>query len=356
MTIAWHPGQLLFVGFDGLTPPDGLLEKISAGRIGGVILFARNIETPAQVRSLSQNLHRHAPQDLPLLLAIDQEGGPVQRLRAPWTEWPPMRALGENDDTTGTRQTAGAIAQELIDCGIYLNFAPVVDVDSNPANPIIGNRSFSRDPEKVARHARAFIQTLQEKGVAACAKHFPGHGDTDCDSHLELPRLNHDLERLRRIELKPFLAAIEAGVASIMTAHILFPQLDAHRPATLSGPILRILREEFGYNRVIFSDDLEMKAMANHFSIEKQLSGCLEAGVDGLLICQDPELIDKALCVLEDLPEALFHAPRQRLARLKAEYAKRWPKPDDAAPAGPPYPAHQKLARHLDRGNGHRSG
>jgi len=195
-----------------------------------------------------------------------------------------------------------------------------------------------------------FIQALQQKGVAACAKHFPGHGDTNCDSHLELPCLNHDLERLHRIELKPFMAAIEAGVASIMTAHILFPQIDAQRPATLSGPILRILREEFGYNRVIFCDDLEMKAMADHFSVEKQISGCLEAGVDGLLICQDPGLIEKALKVLEDLPEALLQGPRQRLEQLKDEYAVSWPTPGAAEPAGPPYPDHRQLAQRFGSG------
>ena len=267
-----------------------------------------------------------------------------------------MRTLGEENNLELTRQTAAAIAKELIDCGIYLNFAPVVDVDSNPENPIIGNRSFSRDPEQVARHARVFIQTLQEKGVAACAKHFPGHGDTDSDSHLELPRLNHDLERLRRVELKPFMAAIEAGVAAIMTAHILFPQIDAHRPATLSGPILRILREEFGYNRVIFCDDLEMKAMADHFSLEEQISGCLTAGVDGLLICQDPVLIEKALHLLEDLPETLLQGPRQRLEQLKDHYAAGRPKPGAEEPAGPPYPDHQQLARDLITTGGDRRG
>ena len=186
-----HPGQLLFVGFEGLTPPEDLLTLIAAGRIGGVILFARNIEGPAQVRAMTKTLLDHAPPDAPLLLAIDQEGGRVQRLRSPWTEWPDMRVLGDQNDIELTGMMARALGRELVDCGIHLNFAPVVDVDTNPDNPIIGNRSFGSDPDRVALHAQAFIQALQETGVAACAKHFPGHGDTDTDRPETSPAESH---------------------------------------------------------------------------------------------------------------------------------------------------------------------
>ncbi len=347
MSNSWHPGQLLFVGFEGLTPPGDLLDLISAGRIGGVILFARNIEGPAQVRTMTQALLAQAPPNAPLLLAIDQEGGPVQRLRSPWTEWPAMRALGDRNDLELTRQTARALSKELIDCGIHLNFAPVVDVDTNPKNPIIGRRSFGSDPGRVGLHAQAYIKALQERGVAACAKHFPGHGDTDTDSHMDLPQLNHDLNRLHRIEFKPFLAAIEADVAAIMTAHILFPQIDPARPATMSAETLNILRENFGYDGVIFSDDLEMKAMADHFSVEEQVHGCLEAGVDGLLICRDRTLRDTALQILESLPQALLRSPRRRLAALKGRYASQRQLSESSWPPGPPYPEHQALARRI---------
>ena len=261
-----EPGQLLFAGFDGPELPADLAALIAQGRVGGVTLFARNLRAPAQVRELVHELLDRAPAGAPLTVAIDQEGGRVQRLRAPWTEWPPMRRLGERDRPEETRALARALGRELADLGIDLDFAPVVDVDSNPANPVIGDRSFSPSPERVALHAVAFIEALQAEGVAACAKHFPGHGDTDVDSHLELPRLACDMERLREIELPPFRAAIGCGVASVMTAHILFPRLDPQLPATLSRDVLSCLRGELGYGGLVFSDDLEMEAIASHFA------------------------------------------------------------------------------------------
>ena len=227
----WQPGQALFAGFEGTSCPEPVLELIAGGRLGGVVLFARNVASPRQVRDLVATLRAHEPPPAPLVIAIDQEGGRVQRLRAPWTEWPPMRRLGaldERDDAHPRRGAAGrdaaaavarALAIELRDCGITLDFAPVVDVDSNPANPVIGDRSFGRDPARVAALASAFISAMQGSGVACCAKHFPGHGDTTLDSHLALPKkYAHDLERLLAVELPPF-AAVAAGVASVMSAH-----------------------------------------------------------------------------------------------------------------------------------------
>jgi beta-N-acetylhexosaminidase len=310
-----------------------------------VVLFKRNLETPEQVRALVASLHTAAPTHAPLLVAIDQEGGRVQRLRDPWTEWPSMRRVAERDDPEVTAALAAALARELRDLGIALDFAPVVDVDTNPANPVIGDRSFGRTPEQVARHARAFILALQAGGVAACAKHFPGHGDTAQDSHHELPRLDHDLARLRAVELPPFRAAIEAGVASVMTAHVLLPRLDAERPATLSPAALRLLREELGYDGVVFSDDLEMRAVADRFPIRERVLGPLRAGVDALLVCSDMALWHEALLVLEAAPATLLEAPLRRVAALKARYAGSAARP--VAAAGPPYEAHQRLAREL---------
>ncbi|WP_275943160.1 glycoside hydrolase family 3 N-terminal domain-containing protein [Pseudenhygromyxa sp. WMMC2535] len=237
MSAQWHPGQLLFVGFPGRTIPPDLAACIREGRVGGVILFKRNVGEPSEVRELVRELHALAPADAPLTVAVDQEGGRVQRLRDPWTEWPPMRALGSRS-VADTARFAAAMALELLDCGFDLDFAPVVDVDSNPDNPVIGDRSFARDAARVSAHATAFIQAMQGKGLAACAKHFPGHGDTDLDSHLALPRLDHGRERLDRVELPPFRAAVEAGVASVMTAHVLYPRLDPKRPATLSPEVM----------------------------------------------------------------------------------------------------------------------
>jgi beta-N-acetylhexosaminidase len=375
MTSLWQPGQLLFVGFEGTEVPRELAELVAQGRIGGVILFARNIEGPAQVAGLTAALHAAAPADAPVLLAIDQEGGRVQRLRAPWTEWPPMRWLGERDDLAATTAVATALARELGDLGIGLDFAPVVDVDTNPLNPVIGDRSFSRDPARVAKHAAAFITAMQAAGVAACAKHFPGHGDTQSDSHLELPRLDHDLDRLREVELPPFRAAIAAGVASVMTAHVLFPRLDRARPATLAPDVMNLLRGELGYDGVVFGDDLEMKAVADHFAPEPLVRGCLEAGCDGLLVCKRMDLVREVLRLLERTPDAQLEHPLRRMVAFKNQYAPRHRRKAlgekevvrhtgivadlFAAPEllrvpepevnGPPYPEHQALAEQLRR-------
>lgn len=321
MTSLWQPGQLLFAGFQGTELPRGLAELLAQGRIGGVILFSRNIGDPAQVRALTAALHAAAPPEAPVLLAIDQEGGRVQRLREPWTVWPPMRQLGERDELETTAAVAAALARELADLGIGLDFAPVVDVDTNPDNPVIGDRSFSRDPARVARHAAAFVTAMQAAGVAACAKHFPGHGDTHTDSHLELPRLEHDLHRLREVELPPFKAAIAAGVASIMTAHVLFPRLDRQRPATLAPDVMNLLRGELGYDGVVFSDDLEMKAVADHFQPEPLVRGCLEAGCDGVLVCSQFDLVREVLRLLERTPDALLEHPLRRMVAFKQKYA-----------------------------------
>ncbi len=346
MSSEWQPGQLLYAGFEGLELPEDLAGLIAAGRIGGVVLFARNIGDPEQVRNLNAALHACAPEDAPLLIAIDQEGGRVQRLLDPWTQWPPMQRLGETDDPELTAAVARALAVELLDLGIGLDFAPCVDVDTNPANPIIGDRSFGSEPTRVAAHAAHFIRAMQDAGVASCAKHFPGHGDTACDSHLELPRLDHDLARLHAVELPPFAAAVEAGVASIMTAHVLFPAVDAKRPATLSPDVMAILREELAYDGVVFSDDLEMKAIADHHSPAAMVDGCLEADVDSLLACNDPGLREEVLLRLERAPDSRLENPLRRMIELKRRYAGlREPSESaDGKALAPPYAEHRALA------------
>jgi beta-N-acetylhexosaminidase len=346
-----------------------------------VVLFSRNIESPEQLRELCDALHQAAPPELPPLVAIDQEGGRVQRLRAPWTEWPPMRQLGDRDEPEATRAFADALARELVDLRIHLDFAPVVDVDTNPQNPVIGDRSFGREPSRVIRHALAVIEGLQAGGVAACAKHYPGHGDTDTDSHLRLPRVRHDLHRLREVELAPFAAAIAAGVASIMTAHVVFEAVDRHRPATLSPDVMALLREELRYDGVVFSDDLEMKAVADHYRPEQMVAGGLEAGVDAFLVCSSASLRDEVLQRLERAPDGQLERALARVIALKQRYAAGGANaaapaapeasssggsvgnlvvtleqavaegfgtpPAEEGPAGPPYPEHQELALRL---------
>lgn len=375
MTSWWQPGQLLFVGFAGTELPRDLAALLGQGRVGGVVLFSRNIESPEQLRELVDALHEAAPAELPPLVAIDQEGGRVQRLREPWTEWPPMRRLGDRDEPETTRAFADALARELAELRIHLDFAPVVDVDTNPENPVIGDRSFGREPARVIRHALAVIEGLQAGGVAACAKHFPGHGDTDLDSHLQLPRVRHDIHRLREVELAPFAAAVAAGVASIMTAHVVFEAIDPRRPATLSPDVMAMLREELRYDGVVFSDDLEMKAVAEHWRPEQLVLGSLEAGVDAVLVCSDASLRDEVLQRLERAPDALVERALARVIALKQRYAAventapAAPEPGagnlvvsldqaivegfgagPAEPAGPPYPEHRALAERLAKG------
>jgi beta-N-acetylhexosaminidase len=338
-----HPGQLLFAAFEAHEIPADLAELIRAGRVGGVTLFARNISSFERTRQLIEELHALAPAATPLCVAIDQEGGRVQRLRDPWTLWPPMRRLGERNDLSETEAVAKALARELSDLGIDLDFAPDADVDSNPANPVIGDRSFSRDPERVAAHVAAFTRAMQSAGIAACAKHFPGHGDTCEDSHLALPRIDCDLARLKSIEFVPFRAAVQAGVASMMTAHIVVSGLDADYPATLSPAALACLRGELGYDGLVFSDDLEMAAVAKHFDPRETVARALTAGVDAFLACRSPELRDAVLAALESAPHASLEAPLRRMAAFKRRYAG-----GRARTSGsPPYAEHRALAERL---------
>jgi beta-N-acetylhexosaminidase len=299
-------------------------------------------------------LRARAPADAPLTIAIDQEGGRVQRLRSPWTEWPPMRRLGELGMPEWTADVATALARELVDLGIGLDFAPDVDVDSNPANPVIGDRSFGRTPEIVGTHASAFVRALQAGGVAACAKHFPGHGDTHEDSHFALPRLPHDLDRLFEVELPPFAAAIEAGVASIMTAHIVFEAIDRKRPATFSPDVIALLREQLGFDRVVFSDDLEMKAVVDSMPPRKIPAVALESGIDALLVCKELDFAAEVLDGLERCKDHLLEGPLTRVAALKAAFPGPVAPTDEEGraitPAGPPYPEHVELADRLCRG------
>jgi beta-N-acetylhexosaminidase len=279
--------KMLCVGFEGKTPPQEFLTLVRRGA-SGIILFARNLGPPAEIARLCAQLKDAA--DRPLLTSIDHEGGHVVRTGDGFTTIPAMREIGKTGDINRARAIGHTMARELRAVNIDLNFAPVMDVDTNPANPVIGDRSFGADPALVAKMGVALIDGLQSQGVAACAKHFPGHGDTYQDSHFDLPSLPHDLGRLRKIELPPFEAAIKANVASIMTAHVIFRALDAEYPATMSAPVLDgLLREEFGFDGVIISDDLEMKAIADHYGVADAIVRGANAGVDLFLVCHTLE-------------------------------------------------------------------
>ena len=275
--------------------------------LGGLILFSRNVASPEQVADLAYDVSRLGG-EWPAWVAIDQEGGRVARLRAPFTEWPPMATLGRARDEELASRFARALAAELRAVGVSLDFAPVLDVHTNAANPVIGDRALSDRAECVARLGAAIVRGLQDEGVAACGKHFPGHGDTSTDSHVELPVVEHPPDRLRAVEFVPFRAAIEAGVASIMTAHVLVPALDEERPATLSKTIVQgILRDELGYSGVIVSDDLEMRAIADRYSTPEAAVAAIAAGCDALLLCGGD--LDRHAAVLEGLIRAVESGP-----------------------------------------------
>jgi beta-N-acetylhexosaminidase len=340
---------LVMFGFEGKEASPHALDWARRGA-AGAILFSRNVESPQQVAQLVRVL-KEAAAPRPFLVAVDQEGGRVQRLRAPWTEWPPMRRVGETGEAALAEAVGAALGREVRAAGFDLDFAPVVDVDTNPQNPVIGDRAFSREPARVAEMGAALVRGLQGAGVAACAKHFPGHGDTAQDSHLELPRLPHGLERLRAVELPPFHAAVEAGVACVMTAHVVFEAVDADFPATLSPRALAVLREELGYPGVIVSDDLEMKAVAGRWSTEDAAQRAVEAGCDLLLACKTPEVVERAAAgASRASPERI----RDAQARVQA-LAARWAAPATAVDpelaarlAGPP--EHRALAERVRSG------
>jgi beta-N-acetylhexosaminidase len=309
-------GQLLIGSLPATTIPAELRSLAREFQLGGVILFSRNIEAPEQVAELSHDVQSLAA-EYPLWVSVDQEGGRVARLRAPFTEWPPMAVLGRSGDTALASRFAAALAAELRAVGITLDYAPVLDIHTNPRNPVIGDRALGEDADTVARLGAAIVKGLQENGVAACGKHFPGHGDTSVDSHLELPIVEHPPDRIRRVEAVPFREAIRAGVAFIMTAHVLVPSIDEQQPATLSPAIVRdLLREELDYDGVILSDDLEMKAIAKTYAVPDAAVRAIAAGCDGVLICSGD--IEAQVAALE----ALIHAVEdQRIPYKRVEDA-----------------------------------
>ncbi|MFE6914644.1 glycoside hydrolase family 3 protein [Streptomyces rubiginosohelvolus] len=269
-------------GFTGTTAPDWLLRRVGEG-LASVGLFGRNITSPEQLTALTARLRAERDD---VLVAIDEEGGDVTRLEVTHgSSFPGNFALGSVDDVHLTRAVAQELGRRLAECGVNLNWAPSADVNSNPGNPVIGVRSFGADTRLAARHTAAYIEGLQAAGVAACTKHFPGHGDTAVDSHLAMPRIDVDLDTLHARELVPFRAAIAAGSKSVMSAHILLPALDPDRPATLSPQILTgLLRQELGYDGLIVTDAVEMDAIAGAYGIERGSVLALAAGADAICV------------------------------------------------------------------------
>ncbi|MBQ27391.1 MAG: beta-N-acetylhexosaminidase [Nitrospiraceae bacterium] len=280
-------GQLFILGFHGTTVSADLAHMLSSHKPGGVILFARNLADPIQVATLANELQSHSPAT-PLWISIDHEGGTVFRFQNGLTPLPASGELGRHNSEELVTSVASVGACELSAIGVNVNYAPVLDLNTNPDNPVIGERSFGADPEKVSRLGLAIIMAYHEQRIMACGKHFPGHGDTDADSHHELPVVSLSAERLRERECRPFHTLITKGLPAIMTAHVQYPQLDKHYPASLSRLIQTgLLREQLRFNGLIFSDDLEMSAIIDHTDICEAAIIAIEAGTDHLLICHD---------------------------------------------------------------------
>jgi beta-N-acetylhexosaminidase len=308
-------GQLLIGGFYGTELPASYASALRAGERGGAVLFKRNLtDDLATVARLNADVVL-ASGELPPLLAIDQEGGRVARVGKPVLELPPMRALGRAGNVDLVRRAARALGSQLAALGFTMNLAPVLDVNTREDNPIIGDRAFGSDPRVVIRCGVAFVRGLTEGGVLACGKHFPGHGDTSKDSHLELPVVLHDRTRLEQVELPPFRAAVGAGIPALMTAHVVYESLDRGVPATMSRAVCAsLLRAEIGFDGVLFSDDLEMKAVSAKYPIEEAAVEAVWAGCDALFICSDEALQGRA-------HEALVHQAEKE-SRFRARCVK----------------------------------
>ncbi|MCS7068379.1 MAG: beta-N-acetylhexosaminidase [Meiothermus sp.] len=317
--------RLMMVDLPGPTLDAASRAHLERYRFGGVCLFRRNIQSPAQVRELVAEIRAVlGPQ---AWIAIDQEGGAVQRVLE-FALAPAPMALGAIGDAKVAEAVGAAVGRALISLGINWNFAPSVDVNTNPQNPVIGDRSFGADPKKVARLALAWARGLEGAGVMATVKHFPGHGDTVLDSHLDLPVVDKPLEALERTELYPFRKAVEAQISAIMSAHIRFPALDKRYPATLSKKILtHLLRQKLGFKGILVTDALDMKAITQHYSVGEAAVKSLQAGADMILSLGKPEVqASQAAAIRQALENGSLsrEQARQSQQRLQ-EAAERFP-------------------------------
>lgn len=320
--------------------------------LGGVTFFARNVEVPEQVAELAAECEALG-QERPAWVSVDQEGGRVARLKNGFTIWPPMATLGRAASGALVERFGRALAAELTAVGVTLDYAPVLDIQTNPKNSVIGDRALSDDATRVAEYGAALVRVLQAGGVAACGKHFPGHGDTIADSHAELPLVDHPPDRLRAVEWAPFRAAIAAGVSCLMTAHVLVPSIDEDLPATLSPAVLGHLREELGFDGVVLTDDLDMRAVRDRWTAPEAAVRAIAAGCDGVLVCAGD--IDVQAATVEALVKAvesgvLSHgrvtSALERIGRAKARFL---------TPERPPLGVRLRRWRHVVGCEAHRA-
>jgi beta-N-acetylhexosaminidase len=327
MSIRELIGQHIFIGLSGPVLTSEEKTFIVENNISGVVLFARNCIEPKQIRQLCADVQslRHKMKDrAPLFIGIDMEGGRVHRLKPPFTQWPPLKKIGDLDAPTVAFHFTQKLASELMAIGINLDFAPCIDVFTNPKNTVIGDRAISSDPHQVEKMSSALVRGFIKSGVVSCAKHFPGHGNTLFDSHEELPIEESDMKRLNEVELVPFRKALRSRVEMVMTSHILFKNIDEKWPVTLSDLFLKkIIREDLKYRGLIVTDDLDMKALVNNYSREQIPVRAMQAGADMLLYCNDPMSPPIAIDALTaavaqgQLNKADLELSRQRILEIK---------------------------------------
>jgi beta-N-acetylhexosaminidase len=322
-------GQLFIVGFNGYSVPNEYKAFMQEFNLGGTLYFKRNVQSPGQLAELSNELQFscRAKESPAFIISIDHEGGKINRLVKPFTKFPGNDYLGELGSPKIGFEFGMVLGKELKAVGINVNFAPVVDVNTNKDNPVIKNRAFSSDPEVCGRMGSAVCRGIQKMGVAAVAKHFPGHGDTTEDSHFALAKVNKSLEELERIELIPFRRVIRSRVEGIMTAHVLNPKIDPEYPATMSEKTIEgILRQQMRYTRVVFSDDLEMKAITEHYPGDEAAILSINAGCDLLIYRGDAGLplsaVEAVIKAVESnrIPLAKIEAANERVLGLKKLY------------------------------------
>ena len=320
-------GQLLLAGIDGLTAGEDAVYAVQTLRVGSIILFRRNVDTCAQAAALVTELKALNGDHIPLFIAMDEEGGPVSRMPADITDLPSACTYGKTGDEELCFRLGQALAAQCAAIGVNVDFAPVADIWSNPSNTVIGKRAFGTDADSVSALMLQAARGLSSSGVIPVVKHFPGHGDTETDSHYDLPVVTKTLEELENLELKPFRAAVEAGLPAVMVAHLLLTQVDDTRPATLSPAVVTgLLREELGFDGVVFTDDLTMGAISNTYGMGEAAILAFEAGCDVLLVCHKRDNLTAAYTALLEavssgrIPEARLDESVRRILTLKAEY------------------------------------
>ena len=328
MTIDEKIGQLIIAGFDGTTVNDELQSLILEKYIGGVILFSKNVESASQVVALNNEIKEiNKVNKSPIFISVDEEGGLVSRMPSEFKDIPTNSDIAKYDDEDLSYNIGKVIGEEISSLGFNMDFAPVLDINSNPDNPVIGNRSFGDNEAIVSKLGIATMKGLKDSNIIATVKHFPGHGDTSVDSHVGLPVVENDLERLKSFELVPFQKAIDEGVDMVMVSHIMLPKIDENDPATLSKTIVTdILRKDMNYNGVVVTDDMTMGAIINNYDIGEAAVKSINAGVDIVMVCHQYENVTKVIDAIKEavnngsITEERIDKSVERILKLKDKY------------------------------------